>query len=598
MLPDMSDTDLELLSRYTRQHAEDAFAELVRRHLGLVYSAALRQVRSPQLAEEVAQSVFLDLARSAPKLKPGTILTAWLYQVTRRTAIDVVRREASRQLRESRWGGTTEINAMNATSTDWTHIGPLLDEAMHVLDETDRTAVLLRYFENKSLREVGAMLGMSENAAQKRLARAVERLRDFFAGRGITIDANGLVVLISANAVIVAPIGLSAATASAVAAGGMALGFGAQIAALTGRLGLPAVGVSILVMGTVALVALRAVRSPGTSQPAVSAQTGSAPSGSAITSPGQNTARARPGRETVTPAIAVSADTGQRDWALKLYRDGEALQRQKQFDEALAKYNMAAAIIESGLPPERWMVDFYFTRATMRPDAPTSLKRDYAAEIDDYTKALRIHPNFSSALANRAMAHSALKQFESANADFTRLIEDPAVDYSTYLPGRTNGVAWAYEYRGRMWLDERRPGEAIPDLQNAVALYDKPYEKVHAQFYLAAAYKSSQQRERLVAEADSMAGQALQWATRPSGTDEEKSAATSAMRWANEFLDYKASYQLEVAAAVEAKLGNFAEAAKYQERALRELSPSGESQREAMQARLEIYRARRSLVSP
>src|SRR6185369_11234902 len=86
MLSDMSDTDMELLARYTRQHAEDAFAELVQRHLGLVYSAALRQVRSPQLAEEVAQSVFIDLARQAARLKPDTVLTAWLYQVMRRTA--------------------------------------------------------------------------------------------------------------------------------------------------------------------------------------------------------------------------------------------------------------------------------------------------------------------------------------------------------------------------------------------------------------------------------------------------------------------------------------------------------------------------------
>jgi hypothetical protein len=95
MLTDMSATDLELLARYSRQHAEDAFTELVRRHLGLVYSAALRQVRSPQLAEEVAQSAFMDLAGNAARLKPDTILTAWLYQVTRRTTIDVVRREAS-----------------------------------------------------------------------------------------------------------------------------------------------------------------------------------------------------------------------------------------------------------------------------------------------------------------------------------------------------------------------------------------------------------------------------------------------------------------------------------------------------------------------
>jgi RNA polymerase sigma factor (sigma-70 family) len=210
----MSDTDLELLKRYTRDRAEDAFAEIVRRHLDLVHSAALRQVRFPQLAEEVAQSVFTDLARNAHRLAPDTIFTAWLYQVTRRTAIDVVRREARRQLREQI---ATEMNAMNATANDWTHIEPLLDEAMHALDDTDRAAVLLRYFENKSLREVGATLGTSDDAAQKRVSRAVERLREFFAKRGVTVGASGLVVVISANAVQAAPVGLAVTISTAAA---------------------------------------------------------------------------------------------------------------------------------------------------------------------------------------------------------------------------------------------------------------------------------------------------------------------------------------------------------------------------------------------
>ena len=93
----MNETDLELLARYRERQAEDAFAEIVRRHIDLVYSAALRQVRSPQLAEEVVQSTFINLARHSHRLASGTILTAWLYQVTRREAIDVVRREARRQ---------------------------------------------------------------------------------------------------------------------------------------------------------------------------------------------------------------------------------------------------------------------------------------------------------------------------------------------------------------------------------------------------------------------------------------------------------------------------------------------------------------------
>src|SRR6266498_36058 len=227
ILLNMNDTDLQLLARYTRHHAEDAFAELVRRHLDLVYSAALRQVRSPQLAEEVAQSVFINLARHAPRLAPDTILTAWLYQVTRREAIDVVRREARRQLREQI---ATEINAMNAAA-DWSHIGPLLDEAMHALGETDRAAVLLRYFENKSLREVGQTLGTSDDAAQKRVGRAVERLRDFFAKRGVTVGASGLVAVLSAQAIQAAPVGLALTISTAAPLGGAAVQTSTALAA-------------------------------------------------------------------------------------------------------------------------------------------------------------------------------------------------------------------------------------------------------------------------------------------------------------------------------------------------------------------------------
>jgi len=213
----MTANDLDLLGEFTRDQSQDAFTALVRRHLDLVYCAALRQVRSPELAEEVAQSVFTDLARNAARLNSDTILTAWLYQVTRRTAIDLVRGETRRQLREQI---ASEMNAMNANAADWTQIEPLLDEAMHALDQTDRTAVLLRYFENKSLREVGQSLGTTDDAAQKRVSRAVERLREFFIKRGVTIGASGLVVVISANAVQAAPIGLSVAIAATAALAG------------------------------------------------------------------------------------------------------------------------------------------------------------------------------------------------------------------------------------------------------------------------------------------------------------------------------------------------------------------------------------------
>jgi RNA polymerase sigma factor (sigma-70 family) len=204
--------DSQLLRSYVREKSQDAFTELVRRHLDLVYSAALRQVRSPQLAEEISQSVFTDLARAADKLKPDTLLTAWLYQVTRRTAIDVIRRESRRQARERL---AAEMADMNTAAT-WTHIEPLLDDAMEALEETDRAAILLRYFENKSLRDVGQSLGVSDDAAQKRVSRAVERLREFFSKRGVAIGASGLVVLVSANAVQATPVALAATISKAI----------------------------------------------------------------------------------------------------------------------------------------------------------------------------------------------------------------------------------------------------------------------------------------------------------------------------------------------------------------------------------------------
>ncbi len=208
----MSETDLELLTCYTREESQDAFAELVRRHVDLVYSAALRQVGSPHLAEEVAQSAFLKLARHAHEFTPGTVIPAWLYQVTRREAIDVVRHEARRRLREKI---ATEMNAIDATAADWEQIEPLLDEAMQALEETDRAAVLLRFFGNKSLREVGQTLGTSDDAAQKRVSRALERLREFLAERGVSVGAGGLGLILSANAVQAAPASLAATISSA-----------------------------------------------------------------------------------------------------------------------------------------------------------------------------------------------------------------------------------------------------------------------------------------------------------------------------------------------------------------------------------------------
>ncbi len=222
----MSPSDHDLLRDYARDGSQPAFAALVERHLNLVYSAARRQVRSPHLAEEVAQSVFADLARHASHLTAHTPLVAWLHVVTRRTAIDFIRRESRRQAREQQVVELTREeqaeSAMKPSSSNWSAVEPLLDEAVESLNETDRAAILLRYFENKSLRDIGAALGASEDAAQKRVSRAVEQLRAFFLRRGVTVSATGLASDLSAHALQIAPGGLGTAISAAAVGSGAA----------------------------------------------------------------------------------------------------------------------------------------------------------------------------------------------------------------------------------------------------------------------------------------------------------------------------------------------------------------------------------------
>ena len=245
-------TDLDLLGQFTGEQSQEAFTALVTRHLGLVYSAALRQVRSPHLAEEVCQAVFTNLACNAARLKPNTILTAWLYQVACHAAVDVVRREARRQAREQI---AVQMSATPDQPADWSHIEPLLDEALKSLEDQDRAAVLLRYFENKSLREVGEALGASEDAAQKRVSRAVERMRDFLARRKVTIGASALAAMLSAHALQAAPVGLASTIATGAVAASTALSQSTTIA-LTKTIAmttLQKIGITALAAGALAV---------------------------------------------------------------------------------------------------------------------------------------------------------------------------------------------------------------------------------------------------------------------------------------------------------------------------------------------------------
>ncbi|HWH68906.1 MAG TPA: sigma-70 family RNA polymerase sigma factor, partial [Candidatus Sulfotelmatobacter sp.] len=222
-------SDQQLLRDYVDCRSEAAFAELVRRHVDLVYSAALRMVGDAHLAQDVSQGVFAVLARSAPKLTDHPVLCGWLHRTTRNLASKTVRSDVVRRAHEQEAAAMNELLAA-APDPLWEQVAPHLDAALDELNESDRNALMLRYFQRQSAREMAQALGVSEEAAQKRVTRAVDRLRGYFAKRGVAVGAGGLAVVLSANAVQAAPAGLAGAIAGA-ALGGSALHAATTLAA-------------------------------------------------------------------------------------------------------------------------------------------------------------------------------------------------------------------------------------------------------------------------------------------------------------------------------------------------------------------------------
>jgi RNA polymerase sigma factor (sigma-70 family) len=206
--------DSALLRQFAENHSDEAFAELVTRHVNLVYSVALRQVGHPQNAEEITQAVFIILAKKAAGLRHEKALSSWLFQATRFTAINFVRSEIRRRQREQEAQMQTILNESGGEV--WPKIAPLLDDAVAALREKERRAIVLRFYEGRSLREVGLALGASEEAAKKRVGRALEKLRQFFAKRGVDSTTAAIAETISAHSVQIAPLAL-AKTISAVA---------------------------------------------------------------------------------------------------------------------------------------------------------------------------------------------------------------------------------------------------------------------------------------------------------------------------------------------------------------------------------------------
>ena len=219
--------DADLLSAYADRQSEEAFGELVERYVALVYSAALRQVQKSHLAEEVAQATFIILAQKARRLNGRTILSGWLCRTAHFVARNTLKAEFRRHYREQEAQMQSLIN--EPAPETWRQLAPLLDEAVAQLNEADRNAVVLRFYERKPLSEVGDILGVDPDAAQKRVSRALDKLRKIFARHGVNSTTAAIAENISANSIVVPP-AMLAKTATAVA---LAKGATASISILT-----------------------------------------------------------------------------------------------------------------------------------------------------------------------------------------------------------------------------------------------------------------------------------------------------------------------------------------------------------------------------
>jgi RNA polymerase sigma factor (sigma-70 family) len=214
-------TDHELLAEFARTESEDAFAQLVTRYVHLVYSTALRSTGNAHHAEEITQAVFIILTRKAAALPSRVVLSGWLYQTTRFTAANFLKAEIRRQQREQEAYMQSTLN--DPGSQTWQQIAPMLEDAMGRLGETDRNAVVLRFFENTTAAEAAAILNLTEAATHKRTSRALDKLRKIFTKHGVNSTTSIIAGAISAHSIQNAPALLAKSTATAALAKGVSV---------------------------------------------------------------------------------------------------------------------------------------------------------------------------------------------------------------------------------------------------------------------------------------------------------------------------------------------------------------------------------------
>ncbi len=255
-------SDAELLQSFCSSQNETAFAQLVARYLDLVYASAFRQTANHALAQDITQAVFVILARKAPSLRRETVLSGWLFRAVRYAVLDAHKLDKRRQKREQEAAEMEETHSTPGTTDNaWEQMAPVLDEALAGLGETNRHAVLLRFFEKKSFAEIAVVLGGNENSARLRVVRAVEKLRIHFRRRGVVLSAAVIAESMLRQKAPAAPPVVAAVITQARPAAGIEAGLGSSrisplVRAVLRRLRERQERVAVVIMAAVALLVL------------------------------------------------------------------------------------------------------------------------------------------------------------------------------------------------------------------------------------------------------------------------------------------------------------------------------------------------------
>jgi RNA polymerase sigma factor (sigma-70 family) len=487
-------TDQQLLRDYAAHRSEAAFAELVRRHVNLVYSAALRMVCDAHLAQDVTQATFVALAQNATHLTDRAVLSGWLHRTAQNLAGKTVRTEVRRRAREQE---AVAMNDLLSTGLDasWEHIAPHLDAALGELSEPDRDALLLRYFEKRSAAEIGSTLGISAEAAQKRVSRAVERLREFFAKHGVGVGAGGLVAAISANAVQAAPVGL-AVTISAAALAGTAATASTLVAATTKTIAMTTLQ-KTLVTATVALLAgagiYEARQAAQLRDQVQTLQQQQAPLEEQVRQLQQerenNTNRIAGliedlanSKKNTTELLRLRGEVGLMRTQLANLKSNSTTIEQPSLLTAMDYYRRAdrhgsnhefVAQFEDlckAIELDPALANAYKDRATLYLNHLPKVQGGIESAVSDMTRYLELKPRDASIRHNRGLYLEQLGQFDAAISDYSIVIQGD-LDFEGLLDGKNKLMALDYHYRGRIYHWRTKDYEkAVSDYTSALAL--------------------------------------------------------------------------------------------------------------------------------